>query len=132
MQESCRWSRGVKAGGDGRGLRGLCNRCFYRLLQARTGLRLDGSSDFKLLGPVAVARYRELGGRPAFFRVAVPRLGLPSASVVFEVPSRHDVRSKWSLFGLCCYALGALLAAGRRGPGPGPVPGAWVGEEPRP
>jgi glycosyltransferase involved in cell wall biosynthesis len=89
-----------------RGMAGM----FYRLWSGLAGYRLDGASDFKLLGRRVVDRYLELPESHLFFRGLTAWLGFRTVQVPFDVAPRVGGRSGWSLRALARQARVALTS----------------------
>ena len=85
-------------------------RGFYNIAAALTGYNLQDASDFKLLDRKVVAAWRRFGERATFFRGLVAWLGFSATQLSFEVPSRADGPSRWSLRNLTQLATRAVTS----------------------
>ncbi|HEY2408482.1 MAG TPA: glycosyltransferase family 2 protein [Polyangiaceae bacterium] len=87
------------------------SRQFYRVFSRLTGIGLAaGNSDFRLLDTSAVAALREMGDADLFLRGMVSWLGLPTATLPYQVAERHSGVSKYTLPKMLRFASGALLS----------------------
>ena len=83
---------------------------FSVLMAADGGLRLRGSSDFKLLDRVVVDALLRLPEQNRFFRGLVAWAGCRSTQIEFDVPRRVAGKSKWSSVALVGYAVRNLVS----------------------
>lgn len=86
-------------------------RVFNALLTRLGGIRVENSSDFKLLDRVVVDTVvRLLPERRRFYRGLTEWVGYPRASLPFDVAERHAGEGKWSLWKLVELALTATIS----------------------
>lgn len=83
---------------------------FYKLLRVTSGINLENASDFKLLDRKVVDIITKMPEKQTFFRAMPGWLGFRTAHVYFDVPSRGDGRSRWSLKGLFKLAVNAITS----------------------
>lgn len=83
---------------------------FYRIISRLSGLKLDQSSDYKLLDKRVVDAWRKLEERDVFFRGLIGWVGFRSCSIPFTVRERAQGQSGWSMFRLIQLAIGAVTA----------------------
>jgi glycosyltransferase involved in cell wall biosynthesis len=76
----------------------LSSRMFYKVLNrvSETPM-LDGAADFRLMSRRALAALLALPERSRFVRGLVAWLGFPTTAVVFDAPSRHAGRSRYTV-----------------------------------
>jgi glycosyltransferase involved in cell wall biosynthesis len=82
-------------------------RLFYWLMSRLTDLRLDGSSDFKLLDRRVVDTHNRFPEKSRFFRGIISWLGFTKRQIPFNVGNRTVGGSKWSLVQLVKLAFRA-------------------------
>jgi polyisoprenyl-phosphate glycosyltransferase len=86
-------------------------RVFNALLTRLGGIRVENSSDFKLLDRVVVDTVvRLMPERRRFYRGLTEWVGYPRVSLPFYVAERHAGDSKWSLWKLIELALTATIS----------------------
>ena len=84
---------------------------FNALLSRLGGIRLQNSSDFKLLDRTVVdAIARELPERQRFYRGLADWVGYRHASILFDVEQRAEGEGKWSLWKLLNLATTAIVS----------------------
>lgn len=83
---------------------------FYSFLYKITGLKMDNSSDFKLMDRSVIENIRNFGERNIFFRGLVDWVGFSKAYLYFEVDERKDGGSSFSPIKLIGLAINAILA----------------------
>lgn len=84
---------------------------FNALLTRLGGIRVENSSDFKLLDRVVVDTVvRLLPERKRFYRGLTEWVGYQRVSLPFDVAERHAGESKWSLWKLVELALTATIS----------------------
>ena len=83
---------------------------FYTLLERLSGFKLYGASDYKLLDRKVVDAWKELPERDTFFRGMSAWVGFNRASLSFEVASRTEGKSKWSILHLVKLAVTAITS----------------------
>ncbi len=104
----------VEAVKDDRGdeplLSSLRAKVFYVIIKYLSGLKLDNSSDFKLLDRKVIDAFNQLPERVRFFRGIISWLGFKKISVPFSVRERAGGRSGWSTGQLIKLAIDASTA----------------------
>lgn len=85
-------------------------RLFYWLMRHLTDLKLDNSSDFKLLDRKVIDVHNRLPERTRFFRGIVSWLGFRRVQIPFQVKERDKERSRWSFLRLVRLAIDASTA----------------------
>jgi glycosyltransferase involved in cell wall biosynthesis len=80
---------------------------FYWLMNLLSGIEINNSSDFKLLGREVVDAHNRLPESSRFFRGIVSWLGYSKVQIPFSVRERTAGRSGWSLIRLVKLALDA-------------------------
>ena len=85
-------------------------RLFYALIGRLSGMKLDRTSDFKLLDREVVTVIRHLPERNTFFRAMSFWVGFETASVEYEVRERTFGESKWNAVRLFRYAAGNIAS----------------------
>ena len=104
----------VEAVKDDRGdeplLSSLRAKVFYIIIKYLSGLKLDNSSDFKLLDRKVVDIYRQFPERARFFRGIVTWLGFQKIQIPFEVKERRGGESGWTLGKLFRMAVDAATS----------------------
>jgi polyisoprenyl-phosphate glycosyltransferase len=88
----------------------LAAKTFYNLFHRLSKIRLEGSSDFKLLDREVVDLYCRLPERNTFFRGIVPWLGFEQVDLPFRVAERAGGWSKWSLIKRGVLAINAIVS----------------------
>lgn len=84
---------------------------FNSLMERLGGMKIQNSSDFKLLDRVAVdVHIKELPERGRFYRGLSDWIGFKQVKVPFTVASRHAGDSKWSTLSLISLALNAIVS----------------------
>src|SRR5262249_18130227 len=103
-QEGYQVGHGVKRRRQGEPWdRRLCSGLTFGMTRALSGLRLQDSSDFKLLDAAVVRCYRELGEQHLFFRGLVDWLGFRSTQIRYDVAPRFAGTSRWGVARLAAY-----------------------------
>ena len=104
----------VEAVKDDRGdepfMSSLRAKVFYVIIKYLSGLKLDNSSDFKLLDRKVVDACNQLSERVRFFRGIISWLGFRKVKVPFSVRERAGGRSGWSTGQLIKLAIDASTA----------------------
>ena len=95
--------------GDESWFRRRLTRLYHRAFEAMVGVKMVGSSDYKLLARSAVDSYRLFPERNTFFRGLVGWLGLNQADVFFDVAPRAGGSSSWSLLLLAKLAINSVV-----------------------
>jgi glycosyltransferase involved in cell wall biosynthesis len=86
-------------------------RVFNALLTRLGGIRVENSSDFKLLDRVVVDTVvRLMPERLRFYRGLTEWVGYPRVSLPFDVAERHTGEGKWTLWKLIELALTATIS----------------------
>lgn len=86
-------------------------RVFNALLTRLGGIRVENSSDFKLLDRVVVDTVvRLMPERLRFYRGLTEWVGYPRVSLPFDVAERHAGEGKWTLWKLIELALTATIS----------------------
>jgi len=88
----------------------LAAKIFYGLFQRFSSIKLQGSSDFKLLDREVVDIYCRLPERGTFFRGIALWLGYEQVDLPFRVAARAAGGSKWSLVKRSLLAANALVS----------------------
>ena len=84
---------------------------FYKIINLWSDTRIEPeASDFRLLGPKALAAMRQLREQGRFLRGMVSWIGFRQASVPFSVGARYTGRTKYSLSKMIRLALDGLTA----------------------
>ncbi len=83
---------------------------FYGLLKRFSGFDLDNASDFKLLDKKVIYSWRNMREKNTFFRGMSAWLGYNRIQISFEVPSRVDGDSHWSVISLGKLAISAITS----------------------
>ncbi|MCP5004775.1 MAG: glycosyltransferase family 2 protein [Planctomycetes bacterium] len=84
---------------------------FNGLLELLGGVKINNSSDYKLLDRIAVdVLVKELPERGRFYRGLSDWIGFKQTSVQFTVASRNAGEGKWSLFSLIGLAITAIVS----------------------
>jgi glycosyltransferase involved in cell wall biosynthesis len=88
----------------------LAAKVFYALFHRFSKIKLQGSSDFKLLDREVVDIYCHLPERNTFLRGIVPWLGFEQIDVPFRVAERAAGGSKWSVIKRGVLAINAIVS----------------------
>lgn len=83
---------------------------FYNILSKLSGFNIKQASDFKLLDKKVVSAWRSMKERDTFFRGMSAWVGYNRISIPFNVGTRTEGVSKWSLFNLCRLAVNAITS----------------------
>lgn len=83
---------------------------FYDIMSRTIGIDMRKASDFKLLDRKAVLTLLNLKEKNAFFRALSSWIGFKTTQIEFDVQSREEGESKWSLKSLAGYALNNITS----------------------
>lgn len=90
--------------------RRICSSLIYRTTYLLSGVKLQNTSDFKLLDREVVDQLLRLGEHHLFFRGLVDWLGFRTVKVEFSVQKRVAGTSQWGLIGLIKYAANTMVS----------------------
>ncbi|OJV62964.1 MAG: hypothetical protein BGO41_09675 [Clostridiales bacterium 38-18] len=83
---------------------------FYKVLKWITGLKMDNSSDFKLMNRQVIDSLRSFNERNVFFRGIVSWVGFKSVTFEFDVADRLEGTSHFSFGRLIFLAMSAIVS----------------------
>lgn len=85
-------------------------RAYYRAMRSLTDLDLhDSAADFRLISHRVAAVLRSLPPTGQVFRLLIPSLGFPSATVRYEAAPRFAGRSKYTLRGMVNLSVASVV-----------------------
>lgn len=91
-------------------IKALAANVFYGIMSKLTGFNMKNSSDFKLLDRKAVEAILNFPEKNMFFRALSSWIGFKTKTIEFNVGTREEGKSKWSLWSLVKYALNNIVS----------------------
>lgn len=83
---------------------------FYKLLSGVMGLKMNNSSDYKLLDKRVVHEIVKLPESHRFFRALTYWVGFKRATIQYKIQERVEGSSKWSIKRLTTYAINNITS----------------------